>query len=254
MGLKITKLQTKKPVYDVTIQDNQNFYANNAVVHNCSEISLYTDELHSFICCLSSLNLARWDEWKEYKFENGMTLPELTCWFLEGVLQEFIDRAKNNEFVISRTDMSYIFAYSKNEEDIMKSELIVCEEFRTPVVNEAEMVFELPGGSSLNEDDDRLQTASKELEEETGLVLDSDRFNYETIKQSAATLCSHRIALFSVELTQEEIDSVKKDNEVHGVVEDTERIHLHVMTVEEAIKFMDWTNIGMIMSVLKGNK
>ena len=99
--------------------------------------------------------------------------------------------------------MSYIFAYSKNEEDIMKSELIVCEEFRTPVVNEAEMVFELPGGSSLNEDDDRLQTASKELEEETGLVLDSDRFNYETIKQSAATLCSHRIALFSVELTQE---------------------------------------------------
>jgi 8-oxo-dGTP pyrophosphatase MutT (NUDIX family)/nucleoside 2-deoxyribosyltransferase len=164
------------------------------------------------------------------------------------------DRVKDNEFVISRTDMSYIFAYSKNEEDIMKSELIVCEEFRTPVVNEAEMVFELPGGSSLNEDDDRLQTASKELEEETGLVLDSDRFNYETIKQSAATLCSHRIALFSVELTQEEIDSVKKDNEVHGVVEDTERIHLHVMTVEEAIKFMDWTNIGMIMSVLKGNK
>ena len=99
MGLKITKLQTKKPVYDVTIQDNQNFYANNAVVHNCSEISLYTDELHSFICCLSSLNLARWDEWKEYKFENGMTLPELTCWFLEGVLQEFIDRAKNIKFM-----------------------------------------------------------------------------------------------------------------------------------------------------------
>ena len=47
------------------------------------------------LCCLSSLNLARWEEWNEYKFENGMTLPELTCWFLEGALQEFIDRAKN---------------------------------------------------------------------------------------------------------------------------------------------------------------
>jgi ribonucleoside-diphosphate reductase alpha chain len=65
----------------------------------CSEIALFSDELHSFICCLSSLNLARWDEWKDYKFENGMTLPELTCWFLEGVLQEFIDRGKNMRFM-----------------------------------------------------------------------------------------------------------------------------------------------------------
>jgi ribonucleoside-diphosphate reductase alpha chain len=65
----------------------------------CSEITLYTDPLHSFVCCLSSLNYARWDEWKDYKFENGMTLPELTCWFLEGVIQEFIDRAKNMKFM-----------------------------------------------------------------------------------------------------------------------------------------------------------
>jgi ribonucleoside-diphosphate reductase alpha chain len=36
---------------------------------------------------------------KTYKFENGMTLPELSCWFLEGVLQEFIDRAKNIKFM-----------------------------------------------------------------------------------------------------------------------------------------------------------
>ena len=65
----------------------------------CTEILLYTDPLHSFVCCLSSLNLARWDEWKDYKFENGMILPELSCWFLEGVLQEFIDRAKNMKFM-----------------------------------------------------------------------------------------------------------------------------------------------------------
>jgi len=65
----------------------------------CSEITLYTDPLHSFVCCLSSLNYAKWDEWKDYKFENGMTLPELTCWFLEGVIQEFIDRAKNMKFM-----------------------------------------------------------------------------------------------------------------------------------------------------------
>jgi ribonucleoside-diphosphate reductase alpha chain len=84
-------------------RDNPLAYTKNnlqvSMTNICSEISLYTDELHSFICCLSSLNLARWDEWKDYRFENGMSLPELTCWFLEGVLQEFIDRAKNIKFM-----------------------------------------------------------------------------------------------------------------------------------------------------------
>ena len=159
-------------------------------------------------------------------------------------------RIKDNEFVISRTDMSYILAYKKNNDDILDSEIILCEEFRTPVVNENEMVFELPGGSSLNEDDDRLETASKELEEETGLNINPERFKYESIKQSAATLCSHRIALFSVELTDEELNQIKNDKTSHGVTEDTELIHLHVMTIREAMNKIDWTNIGMIMSVL----
>ena len=30
----------------------------------CSEITLHTDESHTFVCCLSSLNLAKYDEWK----------------------------------------------------------------------------------------------------------------------------------------------------------------------------------------------
>jgi len=101
-----TRLETGEPY--IMFEDNVNnnnpeaYKKNNlhvSMTNICSEISLYTDELHSFICCLSSLNLARWDEWNEYKFENGMSLPELTCWFLEGVLQEFIDRAKNIRFM-----------------------------------------------------------------------------------------------------------------------------------------------------------
>lgn len=101
-----TRLETGEPY--IMFEDNMNnqnpeaYKRNNlkvSMTNICSEISLYTDELHSFICCLSSLNLARWDEWKDYKFENGMTLPELACWFLEGALQEFIDRAKNIKFM-----------------------------------------------------------------------------------------------------------------------------------------------------------
>lgn len=101
-----TRLETGEPY--VMFEDNVNkanpegykkLNLHVSMTNICSEISLYTDELHSFICCLSSLNLARWDEWKDYKFENGMSLPELACWFLEGVLQEFIDRAKNIKFM-----------------------------------------------------------------------------------------------------------------------------------------------------------
>jgi len=54
----------------------------------CSEIVLHTDENHSFVCCLSSLNLARYDEWKD------TDLIYTATWFLDGVLEEFIQKAK----------------------------------------------------------------------------------------------------------------------------------------------------------------
>ena len=55
----------------------------------CSEIVLHTDESHSFVCCLSSVNLAKYDEWKD------TDLIYTATWFLDGVLEEFIQRAKN---------------------------------------------------------------------------------------------------------------------------------------------------------------
>ena len=54
----------------------------------CSEITLHTDENHSFVCCLSSLNLAKYDEWK------NTNIIYDAIWFLDGVLEEFIQKAK----------------------------------------------------------------------------------------------------------------------------------------------------------------
>ncbi len=54
----------------------------------CSEIVLHTDENHSFVCCLSSLNIAKYDEWK------NTNIIYDSIWFLDGVLEEFIQRAK----------------------------------------------------------------------------------------------------------------------------------------------------------------
>lgn len=61
----------------------------------CSEITLHTDPLHSFICCLSSLNLAKYDEWKDWVCPiTNLTLVELATLFLNGVLDDFIERAQ----------------------------------------------------------------------------------------------------------------------------------------------------------------
>jgi len=54
----------------------------------CSEITLHTDENHSFVCCLSSLNLAKYEEWKDTNLIHDATF------FLDGVMEEFIQRAK----------------------------------------------------------------------------------------------------------------------------------------------------------------
>ena len=54
----------------------------------CSEITLHTDENHSFVCCLSSLNLSKYEEWKD------TNLIYDSIYFLDGVMEEFIQRAK----------------------------------------------------------------------------------------------------------------------------------------------------------------
>ena len=75
-----------------TNKNNPAAYKQNALkVHMtniCSEITLHTDENHSFICCLSSLNLAKYDEWKNTNIIHD------SIWFLDGVLEEFIQKAK----------------------------------------------------------------------------------------------------------------------------------------------------------------
>ena len=72
---------------------NPSMYQDNALkvfmTNICSEIVLHTDENHSFVCCLSSLNLAKYHEWKD------SNLIYDSIWFLDGVLEEFIQKAKN---------------------------------------------------------------------------------------------------------------------------------------------------------------
>lgn len=82
--LKIEYLEEEIPVYDITVEDNHNFYANDILVHNCTEIvlpsrpsELINEEMFTIesgekrivkrytageiaLCNLSSVNLERW--------------------------------------------------------------------------------------------------------------------------------------------------------------------------------------------------
>jgi ribonucleoside-diphosphate reductase alpha chain len=55
----------------------------------CSEIALFSDERHTFTCVLSSMNAAKYDEWKNTDAAYNATV------FLDCVCSEFIAKAKN---------------------------------------------------------------------------------------------------------------------------------------------------------------
>ena len=77
---------------NVNNQNPEAYKKNNLKVfmtNKCSEITLATDESHSFVCCLSSLNLAKFDEWRD------TDLIYTATWFLDGVMEEFLQKAKN---------------------------------------------------------------------------------------------------------------------------------------------------------------
>lgn len=59
----------------------------------CSEIMEYVDDEKSFTCCLSSINLLHYDDWKDTDLVETMTL------FLDTVLTEFIKKASNIPFL-----------------------------------------------------------------------------------------------------------------------------------------------------------
>lgn len=59
----------------------------------CSEIMLPSSENESFICCLSSMNLETYDEWKD------SDAVRLAIFFLDAVLQEFIAKTEDNYYL-----------------------------------------------------------------------------------------------------------------------------------------------------------
>lgn len=74
---------------DVYKKHNKRIYSSQL----CSEIMLSTDSLESFVCCLSSVNLVHYDEWKD------TDLIETMVYFLDSVMTEFINKSRSIPFM-----------------------------------------------------------------------------------------------------------------------------------------------------------
>ncbi len=70
---------------------NMKIYSSNL----CAEIALPSSRDESFICCLSSMNLELYDDWKD----TGAV--KLAIYFLDAVLQEFIAKTEDNYYLAS---------------------------------------------------------------------------------------------------------------------------------------------------------
>ena len=59
----------------------------------CSEIFLHSSHDESFVCCLSSLNLVKWNEIKE------TDAVQTLVYFLDAVMEEYIQKTKDIPFM-----------------------------------------------------------------------------------------------------------------------------------------------------------
>ncbi|MDO4431549.1 MAG: ribonucleoside-diphosphate reductase subunit alpha [Lonepinella koalarum] len=74
---------------DVYKDKNMTIHASNL----CTEIMLPSSSDESFVCCLSSMNLLHFDEWKD------TDAPEVLTYFLDVVMSEFIEKSKEIPFL-----------------------------------------------------------------------------------------------------------------------------------------------------------
>ncbi|BAV05278.1 ribonucleoside-diphosphate reductase alpha chain [Filimonas lacunae] len=99
---KVLESRQQKGLPYIFFTDNINrnkpqvYKDNNLTIHAsnlCSEIALPSSEDESFICCLSSMNLELYDEWKD------TDAVKLAVFFLDAVLQEFIVKTEDNYYL-----------------------------------------------------------------------------------------------------------------------------------------------------------
>jgi 8-oxo-dGTP pyrophosphatase MutT (NUDIX family) len=171
-------------------------------------------------------------------------------------------REKSNEWIFSRTYTSYVVPYFIDAFGVRQYVLV--REFRSPANNPKAYVYELPGGSSTDgKKVSPYENAQKELEEETGIIIeDITRFRFLGNRQTFATFSTNKIFAVDIQLTEEEFEGAKKRAQEKTILgeNDGERIRLFIVSEEQLIEHYedfpaDYTTLGIlhISNNLSGN-
>lgn len=99
----------------------------------CNEICLSSDEHESFVCNLASMNLARYDDWKD------TDAVETLIYFLDAVMSEYISKTGNLPF------MEKAHRFAKNQRalglgalgwhDLLQSKMLAFESMESKLLN-----------------------------------------------------------------------------------------------------------------------
>jgi ribonucleoside-diphosphate reductase alpha chain len=134
----------------------------------CTEIMLPTSTEESFGCCLNSINIAKYDEWKD------TDAVECMIYFLDAVMQEFIDKleglrdSEDGDDRLAFTFMERAYNFAKNHRALGLGALGLHSYFQSKMIP-----FEHPDAMALNKEifeliQKKSYAASEELAKELG--------------------------------------------------------------------------------------
>ncbi len=84
----------KEDVYCPTVYNEEHIFISQGLkTFNCSEICLPSTHEESFVCCLASMNLELYNEWKD------TDAVKYAIYFLDAIMSEFIEKSKDIEFL-----------------------------------------------------------------------------------------------------------------------------------------------------------
>lgn len=189
-----------------------------------------------------------------WNFRVGPNKDKVFTWVLHvNVYVKSEGRNKSNEIVVARPDVASVLMYQRLE-PLVDSLVALVREFRSPVNNNQGFVWELPSGSTHTPGVKPKKMASEECFEETGMRLAASRFTEHHARQLAATFSVHKAHLFSVEITDEEVDFLRSQKGVaHTMEGDSEQTYVELTTYGEILlgEVVDWSTVGMIAQVLQ---
>lgn len=126
MAIKIKKISTPSDVYDITVEKNHNFYANDILVHNCQEITLPTEPINHIddgddtegeiaLCTLSAINVGEIKKLSDLEgvCENAVRALDFVVTHQDYPVKSAEKMYKRRSLGIGVTNLAYYIAKNK---------------------------------------------------------------------------------------------------------------------------------------------